>query len=35
MGDIIDMANEDVEHLLKEHDVSRLDVEEVTFFFLY
>lgn len=29
MGDIIDMANEDVERLLKEHGVPESDTEEV------
>lgn len=29
MGDIIDMANEDVELLLKEHDAPGRDIEEV------
>jgi hypothetical protein len=30
MGDIIDMANEDVEQLLKEHVAPGPDIEEVT-----
>jgi len=29
MGDIIDMSNEDVEHLLKEHKAPGPDIEEV------
>lgn len=29
MGDIIDMANEDVEHLLKEYGAPESDTEEV------
>lgn len=33
MGDIIDMANEDVENLLKEHSAPELDTEEVMYTF--
>lgn len=29
MGDIIDMSNEDVEHILKEHKAPGPDIEEV------
>jgi len=29
MSDIIDMSNEDVEHLLKEHKAPGPDIEEV------
>lgn len=31
MGNIIDMSNEDVEEILKQHDTSGLDIEEVDF----